>query len=227
MNKITKKLIVWGLTLACACSLAPSASAGSIVTATSVGVNYNYENDDGTTSTHDFVTNATNANAAYSSISTCNNASLITAPQAAQLREAIKANVVFLNSHANAGFIRFKYYYGTTLRNFDVRASTTNSSYVSLSDLSLSNVDLIQFFGCHTAENNSSGDSLISVAHSKGADLAVGFEGTISTRTTAGRNWLNVYQSKLASGNSWISAFAAACAAQPGTNIQSNMRPTQ
>lgn len=75
MNKITKKLIVWGLTLACACSLAPSASAGSIVTATSVGVNYNYENDDGTTSTHDFVTNATNANAAYSSISTCNNAS--------------------------------------------------------------------------------------------------------------------------------------------------------
>ena len=37
MNKITKKLIVWGLTLACACSLAPSASAGSIVTATSVG----------------------------------------------------------------------------------------------------------------------------------------------------------------------------------------------
>lgn len=226
MNKITKKLIVWGLTLACACSLAPSASAGSIVTATSVGVNYNYENDDGTTSTHDFVTNATNANAAYSSISTCNNASLITAPQAAQLREAIKANVVFLNSHANAGFIRFKYYYGTTLRNFDVRASTTNSSHVSLSDLSLSNVDLIQFFGCHTAENNSSGDSLISVAHSKGADLAVGFEGTISTRTTAGRNWLNVYQSKLASGNSWISAFAAACAAQPGTNIQSNMRYT-
>lgn len=98
MNKITKKLIVWGLTLACACSLAPSASAGSIVTATSVGVNYNYENDDGTTSTHDFVTNATNANAAYSSISTCNNASLITAPQAAQLREAIKANVVFLFS---------------------------------------------------------------------------------------------------------------------------------
>lgn len=223
MNKISKKLVAWGLTLTCVCSLNLSAFADSITSSTSVGVNYYYMNDDGTTHTDDFVTNATNANTAYSSISTCK-ASLITSPQASQLREALKANAVFLNSHGNTGFIRFKYYYGSTLRNFEVKTSTTNSSHVSLSDITLSNVDLIQFFCCHSAEKNSSGDSLISVAYSQGADLAVGFEGTISTRTTAGRNWLNIYQSKLSGGNSWISAFAAACAAQPNTNIQSNMK---
>ncbi len=218
-----KKVTAVGLLLACIGIMATPVSAVSITTATSVGVNYHYVKD-GTTSTHDFVTNVNNANSAYSSIPTCINASALTTPQAAQLKEAIKANVVFLNSHGDAGLMRFKYYYGSTLRNFDIKTSTTNASHVSLDDITLSNVNLIQFFGCHTAEEDSSGNSLLSVARSQGADLAVGFNGTISTRTTAGRDWLDVYHSKLASGNTWISSFAAACVAEPNTNIQANMK---
>ncbi len=223
MNNITNKLTALALTLTCICSMATTASAASITSATSVGVYYNYVNDE-VTRTDDFVTNVTNSNSAYSSISTCTNAALLTTPQAAQLREALKANVVFLNSHGNPGLIRFKYYNGGSLVNFDVKTSTTSTSHVSLADITLSNVNLIQFFGCHTAEEDSSGNTLISVARSQGADLAVGFNGEITTRTTVGRAWLNEYHSKLVSGNNWISSFAAACAAKPNTSMQTCMR---
>lgn len=212
---IKKNIAAASIALLCAGTVSLSASADTITTAVSVGVKY-YQTD---TKYDDFATNATYASNAFGSISTCTNSSCITSPTAIQLREALKSNVVFLNSHASANSMTFKYKFGTTLRDFDIRSSSNNSSDVSLSDIDLSNVKLMQFFGCNTAASST---SLAHTAYSKGVDTSIGFRGEISTRTTTGRKWVKAYLDALKDGYNVTQACSLASTKYPNTTIEDN-----
>ncbi len=213
---IKKNITAAGMALVCAGAISLSASADTITSAVSVGVKY-YQTD---TKVDDFATNATYASNAFGSISTCTSSSCITSPTATQLREALKANVVFLNSHASASSMTFKYKSGSSLRNFDIKCSTNNSNDVSLSSIDLSNVKLMQFFGCSTAASST---SLAHTAYSQGAGTSIGFRGEISTRTATGRKWVNAYLDALKDGYNVTKACNLASTKYPDTSIEDNL----
>lgn len=199
--KLFKRLSAIGVAVAMAATFATNVSAANR-TAYSIGVKY-YQSLSAT-SYDDFVTSASNAQSAYSKISDITS-SRTQYPTTTALKNHINDNVIFLNSHANYDHIAFKYKNssGTYVQNGYIMGKDTNttdgSSYIGLSGRSMSNVELITFAGCKTANENT-GNNITATAVARGAKCAVGFTEEIVSRNTAGKAWLKSYNNYLASG---------------------------
>lgn len=198
--KLFKRLSAIGVAVAMAATFATNVSAANR-TAYSIGVKY-YQSQSATTY-DDFVTNASNVQSAYSKISDITSSR--TQYPTTTLKNHINDNVIFLNSHANYDHIAFKYKNssGTYVQNGYIMGKDTNTTsgatYVGLSGRDMSNVELITFAGCKTA-NTTSGNNITATAVARGAKCAVGFSEEIVSRNAAGKAWLKSYNTYLASG---------------------------
>lgn len=183
-------------------------------TAYCIGVNYS---DSDTETYGDFRTNATNAKSYYNNISGMT-ALYSSTPTKAKINSHINDTVVFLNSHSNYDHIRFVNDAASTPFDCGVRIGSGNTKYVGLDDNTLSNAKLISFVGCLTAESGHS-TNLVSNAVAKGADTAVGFSDTISSRTSKGKEWLNAYNGYLAQGRNVAYSIYNATSDCPDSNL--------
>ncbi len=64
----------------------------------------------------------------------------------------------------------------------------------------LSNLDLVMFIGCNTAEGGESGENIVRAAHEAGANCAIGFEKAV--HCVAVNTWTEVFCERLAKGYS-------------------------
>lgn len=199
--KFFKSLSAVGIVLAMATALTTSVSAANR-TAYSIGVKF-YKTSSATTY-DDFVTNATNAQSAYSEISDITSGRT-QYPTTTILKNHINDNIIFLNSHANYDHIAFRYKNSSDkyIQNGYIMGSdatmTNGTAYVGLGDCNLSNVELITFAGCKTADTTK-GNNITATAVKQGAKCAVGFTDEIVSKSSSGKAWLNSYNKYLASG---------------------------
>lgn len=220
--KLFKRLSAIGVAIAISTTLSINAFAA---TKTALCVGVNYDNDLDLTTTGDFRTNASNAKKAYSQISDMT-ATLYYTPTNAGIKNHITDNVIFLNSHARYNRINFSYknssgnyvhvYVGT-----GTNYTSGNEYYIGLSSYNLSNVQLITFAGCKTADRDNANNNLVATAYSKGAKCAVGFTNTINSRITSGVGWLKTYNESLGSGDAVAIAINNASKAYPTSNLGS------
>lgn len=82
---------------------------------------------------------------------------------------------------------------------------TANSGrkYVGLDTISMSNTDLIMFFGCNTASEDS---NLCTASVGRGAKVAVGTSDKVVSRTGEGATWVQRFLDGLYNGKSVVSA---------------------
>lgn len=112
-------------------------------------------------------------------------------PTKTKLNNHIDDTVLFLNSHANSQAIYF--INENTGIDCDIKVGSSDSNTVGLNDITFSNSKLISFIGCETGKTVTGGN-LAEKAVQKGADTAIGFNHTISSRTGTGPNWLNAFR---------------------------------
>lgn len=184
-------------------------------TAASFGIQY-YESETAT-SYDDYRANAQNAQKAYASISDIGDNSVKYSPTKSTLAKRIDENVVFLNNHGNTHKMTFRFFDNAGVYTVSgITDTLTSSTYVNISDMDLSNVELISFVGCLTASGNS---NLTKTAVNQGASAAIGFSDEITSRSTNGKQWLKVYNESLAQGyNVWV-ATGKAMTAVPSSNL--------
>lgn len=199
--KLLKKLSAIGLAIALSTSFSVNALAAT-KTALCIGVNFE---SDLSTKTGNYTTNASNAKKAYSTISGMT-ATLYYTPSATNVKKHITDNVIFLNSHANDWRINFSYknssgnYIHVHVTN-GTNSTSGNEYNVGLASYDLSNVKLITFAGCSTADRSHANTNLVATAYAQGAKCAVGFTESISTTGTTGSGWLKKYNESLAAGD--------------------------
>ena len=218
LKKILSSLLVSSMAL----SISPiSADAANTTTyyAYSIGVNH------GTTYsglTGDFTPNVLYANTCYGMISgissyynTMPTISYMKGNNPAGVRR-IGSSVVFANGHANPTELVFNY--NNEGGNYDTGIyygyDTTND--VGLLSTNMSGVDLISFVGCSTGAGTT---NLPSRAVSQGANSAVGFTDSISSRTTNGQGWCRKYNDALANGYTIANSISYATACYPASNL--------
>ena len=202
--KLFKQLSAIGVAVGMAATFATATSAVNR-TAYSIGVKY-YATSSATTY-DDFTTSAANAQSAYSNISGITS-SRTQFPTTTILKNHINDNVIFLNSHANYDRISFRYKNssGTYVQNGYIMGTDSNASngtkFIGLSNLNMSNVELITFAGCKTASTSGQNDhnNITATAVAQVAKCAVGFTKEIHSRNTTGKAWLKSYNNYLASG---------------------------
>lgn len=88
----------------------------------------------------------------------------------------------------------------------------------------MSKTKLITFAGCNTASANgtggtATGSDLTSKAYLQGATTTVGFSKTITSRSDAGKKWLQKYNTVLASGGTVKKAISDATVADSNSNL--------
>lgn len=190
----------------------------------SIGVSYYHEDSE----TYDnFITNVTSAKTAFSSMPSITKSYLKTTPTFTYLKSSnpngyrvIGSDIVFLNSHANPSEIVFKYESGSSVIKTGVTKGADTSKYVGISSTDMSNVDLISFVGCSTASGSS---NLTRAAITSGANAAVGFDSTISSRTSSGKLWLESYVNNLADGASISYAVYLAGVDSPNSSLKEHV----
>lgn len=204
MKKIFKKLSTAGMSAVLAGVMSLNAFAAS--SAVSYGVKY-YSSADSTTY-NDYEKNARAAQEIYATIPSMTS-TYNPRPSKETFKESLKANVIFLNSHANITYMTFRYKYGGTFYRTDIKSGTSTDSDIGLADVDMSNVDLVTFVGCKTAASSST-INLTAAAMNSGAETAVGFKNNTYSTNTSGRKWCNAYNTYLAEGETVSEAIAQA-----------------
>lgn len=126
-------------------------------------------------------------------------------------QKRLESDIVFLAGHANYDSMAWNYLGNGGNYNCGVyykqsfQSSSSDTQYVGINDLDLSDTELITFAGCKTANNST---NLLTKAVAAGADVAVGFEDSIGT--TSATEWRGHYVSGLALGKSVSQAISYA-----------------
>ena len=137
-------------------------------------------------------------------------------PTKTKLNNHMDDTVLFLNSHANSQAMYF--INENTGIDCDIKVGSGDSNTVGLNDITFSNTKLISFIGCETGKTVT-GDNLADKAVQKGADTAIGFNHTISSRTGKGPDWLNAFNGYLAQGRNVSYSIIHATSDIGGTNL--------
>lgn len=134
----------------------------------------------------------------------------------------IASHIVFVNGHANATLImtpaknEADYRVGICTGYDGARTTDGLYTFAGLNSVNMSSCSLITFAGCSTGQGI---DSLTGLAYTRGAKIAVGFNGEISSRSTQGRSWLQTYNNSLGNGNSVYTSIINACNAYPNSDL--------
>lgn len=115
----------------------------------------------------------------------------------------IASKIVFLNGHANWNCLIHNHNnkdgnYATGIYIGDDTDSTTGYKYVGLNSTDMSTCDHISLVGCSTASNGN--NNITWKAVNKGATSALGFTDSITSRSSAGKKWVEKYNDGLANG---------------------------
>lgn len=218
--KLLKRLSAIGLAIAVSMTLSVNAFAAT-KTALCIGVDYESSSKD----EGDYRTNAATAKAAYSKINGMS-ATLYYTPIYTNVLNHMNDNVIFLNSHSNPTQIIFSYKvstgkYKSVVIDTTQSYPTGDNTFIALNTLNMSNVQLITFAGCNTADRGYANTNLIATAYASGAKCAVGFTDKISSTSTAGAGWLKTYNESLASGDVVGRAINKASTAYPTSTLGS------
>lgn len=132
----------------------------------------------------------------------------------------IASHIVFVNGHASSMLILVPAKNETNYRvgiwtGYD-GVTAAQYTFAGLESVDMSSCSLITFAGCCTGQG---ADSLTGVAYTRGARIAVGFNGDISSRSSQGRAWLKTYNTSLANGNSVYTSIINACNAYPNSDL--------
>lgn len=102
---------------------------------------------------------------------------------------ALESSVITLHGHGKPGFMYFNYhglvqannhqYYVAIRTNEDIETNEGLPKYISLEDLSLEDVRMMVFSGCHTAESRNS-ENLAKYAKRLGVETTIGWEGVVN-----------------------------------------------
>ena len=134
----------------------------------------------------------------------------------------IASEIVFLNAHANATLMHFEH--GGTNCYVTANYSSSSNSAVGLKSVDMSTCSLICFVGCSTGSTAGGYISLPDIAVSRGAATAIGFTNEISSRSWSGKNWLSVFENRIAAGYTVSNAVTAAVQAYPSSNLSTYVR---
>ncbi|MDD4036208.1 MAG: hypothetical protein PHS45_02675 [Bacilli bacterium] len=220
MQKITKKIAVGMMTLLFIFGFAPNVFAA---TAYSVGTLYapgtNHAGDD----FRQNVTNARNAYALISDISSYYNHQ----PTYTYVNSTTRlgnSRVFFINGHSNNLYITLGYANTTEGRtgvSIYTNGWTSGSGYktAGLDSRSMSGTTLITFVGCETAGYVGNPTNLTDKAVNKGAKVALGWYHTIHSRVYNGPQWLVSYNGGLGGGLSVINSIYRAKVAWPSSDL--------
>lgn len=197
-KKSTKRIlsaVITATTLATALNTSIFAVTTANRTAACFGNKYHESSTTTVAQAHNFETNAVNAKNAYAQISDVT-ATRYT-PTASNLNSKLNSNIVFLNSHASQHSMTFKFFNNSVYTVTTIGDGTSQDVSVDISDIDLSNVELISFVGCKSAVGTT---NITTTAISQGAKVAIGFKDTIESRSSQGKAWLKSYNSYLAQG---------------------------
>lgn len=118
------------------------------------------------------------------------------------------SKIVLLTGHANGSLIELDN--GSTkvgVHTGDSYTANSGRKYVGLNSISMSNTDLIMFFGCSTATGDT---NLCSESVSRGAKSAVGTTQSVVSRSGEGATWVQRFIDGLYNGKNIIQAGAYA-----------------
>ena len=118
------------------------------------------------------------------------------------------SKIVLLTGHANGSLIELDN--GSTkvgVHTGDSYTANSGRKYVGLNSISMSNTDLIMFFGCSTATGDA---NLCSKSVSRGAKSAVGTTQSVVSRSGEGATWVQRFIDGLYNGKNIIQAGAYA-----------------
>ena len=190
-------------------------------TSTAICVGVDYHEKDGN-KPFDYTPNAKKAKEKYNTISGMT-ALYTSTPTKASLNVGIKKNVVFLNSHGNYNRMKFvneqknpKVYTG-------ISTGVVDDEFLNINNVSLSNVKLISFVGCKTADDGHT-TNITSKAVSRGAATAVGFSDVINSTHEDGKKWLETYNDCLAQGMIVYWSMVAASEEAPTSDLVNYVR---
>lgn len=134
----------------------------------------------------------------------------------------IASHIVFVNGHANPTLIttpsknEANYRVGICTSYDGAKTTDGLFTFAGLKSVDMSSCSLITFAGCCTGQGI---DSLTGLAYTRGAKIAVGFNGEISSRSSQGRAWLQTYNASLGNGNSVYTSIINACNAYPNSDL--------
>lgn len=120
------------------------------------------------------------------------------------------SKIVLLTGHANANIIQLDNNNGNTkigVHDTNSYTATSGRKYYGLNNVSMSNTDLIMFFGCNTASGTS---NLCTKSVSKGASASVGTTQEVVSRTGEGATWVQRFIDGLYNGKTVAQAGAYA-----------------
>ena len=118
------------------------------------------------------------------------------------------SKIVLLTGHANGSLIELDN--GSTkvgVHTGDSYTANSGGKYVGLNSISMSNTDLIMFFGCSTATGDT---NLCTESVSRGAKSAVGTTQSVVSRSGEGATWVQRFIDGLYNGKNIIQAGAYA-----------------
>jgi len=182
----------------------------------------------------DFRDNVNYANTCYGMIPRITNSYYTHTPTVTYMRgnnpngqRRIASEIVFLNGHANWDNLVFNHgnnggeYATGVYINSDFN-SDSGYKYAGLNSTTMNTCDLISFVGCKTAANENT--NLTNRAVTRGARSAVGFTDNITSRSSAGKNWLKKYNDALATGSTISASITYATTQYPSSNLGSHVR---
>lgn len=228
-----KRKLLMAISIFTLVGMANPQCASAATYAYSIGVNHGTQNsgDDG-----DFTPNVTYAKNAYATISNVVSTQLLQPVDDTMLannpngNRMLASKIVFLNGHANYSRIRFNYNNNGGIYDTGVTNGYDGGGNAGLKSIDMSTCKVISFMGCQTG-NTDYTTNLVRTAVAQGANTAVGFKEDVTTRSTAGKNWLKKYNDSLASGNSVSVSIRNAVDSYPNSDLSSCAiiagRPTQ
>lgn len=122
--------------------------------------------------------------------------------------KVLNSEILFFNSHANYNIMEL-----SPSVNLITGVNSPSSNSVGLSSYDMSNVELVSFVGCSTCVTGT--PNLVVIAVNRGAETAVGFKSSITSRFGNGPKWLQVYNDSLANGYTVVGAINRANTAYP------------
>lgn len=187
----------------------------------SIGVNHGTQNSG---YTGDFTPNVIYAKNAYDNLNNVSSIQILQPTKQTLLssnpngNRILASKIVFLNGHATPTQMIFNHnnaggnYYALVTSSYD------GSNGAGLLSINMSTCKLISFVGCQTG-NLSYSNNLVRTAVAQGAKVAVGFKEDISSRTTAGRGWVNKYNEALGNGKTVSASIRAAVDSYPNSTL--------